>query len=107
MAEMTLTEANTGQQLGALPGDEIVIRLAENPTTGYRWQLANVDGPIEPAGDSFELAPNPQIGSGGVREFRFRAVGPGAAHLELKHLQAWEGERSVDRRFAADIRIAG
>jgi len=27
--------------------------------------------------------------------------------LELKHWQAWEGEDSVDRRFAADIVVSG
>jgi inhibitor of cysteine peptidase len=107
MTEVRLTEADTGRTLDVGLGDEIVVRLNENPTTGYRWQVERVSGPLEPCGDSFELVPDAQLGTGGVRVLCFRAVSPGSAHLELKHWQAWEGDRSIDRRFMIDVKVGG
>lgn len=107
MTTVTLTNADSGKSIEARPADEIVVRLGENPTTGYRWQVDRADGPLEQVSDAYSPDPDMQFGSGGTREFRFRASGPGDARLELKHWQAWEGEPSVMERFAADVRITG
>lgn len=111
MAVLTLTNTNNGEAIEAHQGDEIVLRLPENPTTGYRWHIDRADGIIEQeiARQEMDSSPpdlNPQFGSGGVREFRFRAKVPGVGRLELKYWQAWEGEKSVLQRFAIDIKIA-
>ena len=112
MPTITLTNADNGRTIEAREGDEIVLQLPENPTTGYRWHVDRVEGALEPEAESRlpEAAPSPpdpnvQFGRGGVRELRFRAVAPGTARLELKHWQAWEGERSVVERFALDVTL--
>jgi inhibitor of cysteine peptidase len=102
----TVTAADTGSVIEARAGDEIVVRLSENATTGYRWQIDRVEGPLEPAGDSYELSAPGSIGGGGVHEFRFRATAAGTARLTLKHWRSWEGEASVTERFSLDIVIA-
>jgi len=111
MAVVTLTNANNGQLIEARLGDEIVLPLPENATTGYRWHIDRADGLAEQEiakqqVDS-EPGPNPQFGRGGIREFRFRATRPGTARLELKRWREWEGESSVVERFAVDIKLAG
>jgi inhibitor of cysteine peptidase len=80
-----------------------VLRLPESPTTGYRWQVESIDGPVATVADSFHLDPDIQFGSGGVRELRFQVTGPGLIRIELKHWQSWEGERSVNERFTAVV----
>ncbi len=107
MATVILSSADDGRSIGAHPGDEIVLRLAENPTTGYRWQVERVEGPLEQGGDSYLPDPNMQFGSGGVRELHFKCCDEGRARLELKHWQAWEGESSVVERFAVDLTLSG
>jgi inhibitor of cysteine peptidase len=102
-----LTLADQAKSIEAREGDEIVLRLPENPTTGYRWHIDRADGVIEQVADSYTPDPNMQFGSGGVREFRFRGKASGTARLELKLWQEWEGESSVRERFAADIHFAG
>ena len=103
----TVTAVDNGTTIEVHPGDELVVRLEENPTTGYRWQIDRIDGPLEPAGDSYELSAPGMIGGGGSHEFRFRATGPGTADLTLKHLRSWEGDASITQRFAVTVNVAG
>ncbi len=106
MPATILTDADNGAHVEARPTDEIVVRLRENPTTGFRWQIDRVDGPLSLAEDSFELDTDPGIGTGGVREFRFRANASGHGGLAFKHWQSWEGNASVTARFTVEISLA-
>lgn len=103
MTQITLTERDDGRSVEVRPGDEIVLRLAETPTTGFRWRVDRLADGLEPAGDAFELAPNPQFGSGGSRELRFRVARPPRGRLELRHWQEWSGDASITRRFAVEL----
>jgi len=107
MATITLTEANDGKAIRVRQGDEIVLGLPENASTGYRWHVARSDGLDEKEAGEREdpKSPNPQVGGGGRRKFRFVAKGPGSGRLELKHWREWEGDKSVIARFAADITV--
>jgi inhibitor of cysteine peptidase len=110
MATITLTEGNDGKAIRVRQGDEIVVGLPENASGGYRWQVARSDGLDEKKTDEREAGPrpkdpNPQVGSGGTRKFRFVAKGPASGRLELKHWREWEGDKSVIARFAVDITV--
>lgn len=103
MAVITLTQTDHRRSIEASAGDEILIRLPENPTTGYRWHIERAEGAIELEGDSFDLDPDPQIGSGGMREFRFRVSSASRGRIALKHWQEWEGDPSVTDRYEIDV----
>ncbi|MBA3276782.1 MAG: protease inhibitor I42 family protein [Chloroflexia bacterium] len=105
MSTLPLTKDDNGRTVESRQGDEIVLRLPENATTGYRWHIDRADEQFEQTADSYHPEPELRFGSGGVREFRFRARAAGTARLELKHWQAWEGEGSVTDRFAVEIQI--
>jgi inhibitor of cysteine peptidase len=105
MTALTLTEADDGRIISAHPGDEVVIRLPETPTTGCRWSIERIEEPPLHEGDSFALGADVKFGSGGLRELRFLASGAATARIQLKRWQPWEGERSVDARFAVTITI--
>jgi inhibitor of cysteine peptidase len=105
MATVQLTKSDDGRSVEVREGEEIVLRLPENPTTGFRWHVERADA-MKLVGDSFELDPNPQIGSGGVRELRFRPTSGSPGRLILRHWQPWEGESSIIERFAVDLRPA-
>ena len=103
-----LTSADDGRTIAATPGDEIVVLLAENATTGYRWQ-AQVHGvAVELEADGYRPPSLPQpsqpvFGRGGQREFRFRVLAPGSAVLELKLWREWEGESSALERVTVTV----
>lgn len=79
----------------------VTVRLDENPTTGYRWNIETAEG-LEMVGDSFERAGD-AIGAGGVRVFQFRASEAGPHRLSIRKWRDWEGESSIIDRFYAII----
>jgi inhibitor of cysteine peptidase len=107
VSTVTLSNADNARSIRVRTSDEIVVQLPENPTTGYRWFVERIDGPVTLESDSYTAVPPVAIGSGGMRELRFHATVSGAARLELKHWQEWEGDSSVTERFAVDIEVTG
>jgi inhibitor of cysteine peptidase len=92
-AEIVLTEADDGRTITIREGATLLIRLAANPTTGYRWTLARTPSRLTLAGDDalFEPASEPpRLGAGGHQLFRFTATAPGRETLELIHARSWE-----------------
>jgi inhibitor of cysteine peptidase len=101
-----LSEADDGTSIEAVPGDALVVRLHENPTTGYRWALDELDGDAVTLGvDDFEASEGGGVGSGGRRVFTFSAVGPGSASIALKLWRRWEGDASTRGRVRLNIRV--
>lgn len=103
--------ADTGRSVQVAREDEIVLRLPENPTTGYRWHIDRADGLVVTEWDAYQPCvgdpdPDVQIGRGRTREFRFRPEAIGTSRLELKHWQEWEGEASTMERFSVSISVA-
>ena len=70
-------------------GEEFVIALEGNPTTGYQWE-AHYDTSMLQLVDRAFSAYGPGIGSGGIERFRFKALIAGDTQLELIYKRAWE-----------------
>jgi inhibitor of cysteine peptidase len=86
-------------------GDELVLRLQERPTTGYRWAVDSIDPEVlRMAGSSFRPSSS-GVGAGGERFLTFVAAATGSTVLQLKLWRAWEGEGSVQRRIALDVTV--
>ncbi len=107
MAVVALSPSDDGRTVTVDVGDDVVVRLPESPTTGYRWEIVRADPPLTVADDAFELGAEPRIGSGGERLITIRADRPGTGRIELKHWQAWEGEASVTDRVAFTVAVGG
>jgi inhibitor of cysteine peptidase len=103
---MELDEAAHGQTIDLAVGDELTIRLAENPTTGYRWDVRSRASTVcDLASDEYE-APKPTPGAGGVHVWAFRATRPGAAELLLVYRRPWDEPSEPEKTFAVRIRVA-
>ena len=104
MSTVTLTPADNGRTVEVRAGDAVVVRLQENPTTGYRWAA-------EPTGEAVALegfeyvGSGSAVGGGGERVFTFRAKQAGSAAVRLKLWREWEGEGSVTRSFTVTVRV--
>lgn len=100
---ITLTERDDGGNVHTQVGDTIELHLAENATTGYRWEPDDLDSHI------FELAaatadyPSRAIGSGGDVQFRIKVRAAGGAMLRLKYWRRWEGDAGVVKRFSVKV----
>lgn len=106
MSSFVLTEEDKGKTITIHQGDQVVINLKENPTTGYRWAIDKVDNALlVPDQAGYSQSPGGGIGSGGRRLFVFNAKGPGTVHLQLKLWREWEGDTSIIDRFDVTIQI--
>ena len=102
---MELTEADAGRERAVAVGDEVVVRLAENRTTGFRWQLADLPEGVTLVDDTFE-APSPgRPGQGGVHYFRLQATGPGEHRVAAGLRRSWE-EGGPQRTVEFPIRVS-
>jgi predicted secreted protein len=96
-----LTEADAGGEHALGVGEEVVLRLPENRTTGYRWQLAVPEG-IAVTDDGYEPPASAAPGAGGTRRFRLRPTVAGTHRVTAGLRRSWEaaGAGSGDLEFA-------
>ena len=106
MSTITLTRAASGTTVETRTGDTIVVRLDENPSTGYKWALekphANV---VALQNAAYTRDHGSGVGGGGQRILTFKAQQAGMAALQLKLWRAWEGDTSIIERFTVRFHV--
>ena len=86
---LEIAEPDSGQEYRVRLGDDVVIRLAETPTTGYRWRLSAPEA-LRLEEDGFEPGTSERPGAGGQRQLRLRATSAGTHQVELSRRRSWE-----------------
>jgi len=87
----TLGEDDDGAVVEVAVGEQIVLELEGNATTGYTWAVTAVDPAVlAPAGDPDYQSESDADGAGGTYTFRFDAVGPGETEVVLMYFPSWE-----------------
>lgn len=94
---MELTDADAGAERLVGVGQDLVVRLPENRTTGYRWHLSLPEEGLEATDDAYEAPAGIRPGAGGTRTVRLRATRPGTHRLVAELRRSWEGEGSGRR----------
>lgn len=84
------TEEDSGCTVNASLGNDFNVRLVENPTTGYIWNLTATKG-LELVRDEFIPSnPSGQIaGSGGIHSFYYNAIETGEQNLHGEYRRPW------------------
>ena len=97
-----LTYDDTGQEIDIGVGQEFIIALGSNPSTGYSWQASYDEAMLELVGgeSSYELAETEEgvVGVGGTELFRFRALEAGETEITLTYAQPWEGGGTAETK---------
>jgi len=102
----TLTEADNGKDIDVHVGDTIVLRLAENPTTGFRWAFDDLDTAAVSAKDGDHSQSSEAVGSGGETTWTLTPTAAGATPVKLKLWRHWEGDSSIRKRFAVTLKVS-
>jgi len=91
---VTVSAAQSGTSVALASGQDLVVRLPSNPTTGYRWiyvepkdAVLRVDGP-----SSFEAAQSSAgaVGAGGTEIWKLAPFKPGQQQLRFEYRRPWE-----------------
>jgi inhibitor of cysteine peptidase len=110
MQEVVLDAVADGSQVELAAGQILVITLASNPTTGYRWEVVDLDTAVlqqmgEAEFQSSDAGGTPLVGAGGVEVFRFEAAGSGQTALTLVYHRSWEEGVDPLETFAVQITV--
>ena len=90
-------QSANGSTVVLAAGQALLIELAENPTTGYRWVMQPCSGLRL---DENTFAPGGAgIGAGGIRQLKLSATATGAHRLTLIQRQEWEPLSKFISRF--------
>ncbi len=108
--EVKLDANNNGDQVELKKGQSLIIELASNPTTGYAWQVAELDQSVlQQTGEAQFKQPDssepPLVGAGGVEVFRFEAKGTGQTALKLVYRRAWEEGVEPLETFSIQVEV--
>lgn len=99
----SLDERANGQRVTLAMGAEVVLDLAENPTTGYRWNVESAGAPaLAMGGDYYEAPSSGQKGAAGRHSWSFRAVAPGNATIRLTYRR---GSGDAANTFAVEVDV--
>ena len=108
LEEVNVDEEDDGSQVELEQGQILVVTLESNPTTGYGWEVAEIQESIlEQLGDAefkqSETGEPPLVGAGGWEIFRFKAISAGQMTLKLGYRRPWEeGVEPIDT-FSIDV----
>ena len=89
-------------------GQNLMLSLPSNPTTGYRWAIQDSAGgvlrslgpEVYTSNDDGQL-----LGSGGHSTWRFEAFAAGTGRLRLTSQQPWEPEAEPAQTFDCPITV--
>jgi inhibitor of cysteine peptidase len=105
--QVNLTAADKDSQVDVRAGDQIVITLDSNPSTGYTWEVKDLNTTIlEQVGDPVFSSSNPGlVGSVGSLTITFKALKAGTATLTLVYHRPWETGIDPIDTFAVTITV--
>jgi inhibitor of cysteine peptidase len=106
-AEIILADQDDGLQVTLAENQELVVRLEANPSTGYVWEIAEMDGTVLREVGTGEFEPGSTLlGASGTLTRRFEAVGPGQGKLFLVYHRPWEKAEPA-RTFSVQVQGVG
>ena len=91
-ASLVVSAQDHGQQIRLAADQVLAVRLEANPSTGYVWEVAEVDGQVLRQVGPMEFEPDSELlGAPGTVTLRFQAAAAGKTRLGLVYRRPWEG----------------
>ncbi len=106
--KVNLGAPDNGGQVTLQTGQTLAISLESNPTTGYQWQVIEIDNAIlQQTGESeYKQAAGTEglTGAGGIETLRFQALAAGQTPLTLGYMRPWESVPPL-RTFTVQVTV--
>lgn len=106
--EVLLTAEDEGKEIHLQRDQVLLIALEANPSTGYRWEVAEIDPPIlELTDDGYQPDAEAAMGVGaaGTQRLTFEPVDLGETEVVLAYRRPWETAVDPANTFAIEIAI--
>lgn len=88
--DLNLVSADT--TLNVAVGNEIIVLMHENLSTGYMWNLVGTNASVELVKEDYEKVNYPEgwVGGGANKMYIFKALSPGDCKLSFSYSRGWE-----------------
>ncbi len=101
---IVVDQNHSGQTIDLPVGQVIELRLAENPTTGYRWAFVADGAPAcVVVSDSFERPAGPP-GQGGEHTWQIKGAVIGECQIAMQYARSFQPDAAA-RSFALHVRV--
>jgi inhibitor of cysteine peptidase len=85
------TEADSGHPVALRIGQELILTLNSNPSTGYRWMRTDTETSVLVTLGKPAYQPGGRLlGASGMELWKFRAERNGVPTLKLEYRRPWE-----------------
>jgi inhibitor of cysteine peptidase len=99
-----IDEADNRGEVVLNVGDTLLLSLESNPTTGYGWQISEIDQRmLREASHEYEAEASGLVGSGGREIWRFGALAAGRTTLQLEYRRPWEEGVEPEKTFSVQV----
>ncbi|HWQ48939.1 MAG TPA: protease inhibitor I42 family protein [Methanosarcina sp.] len=108
--QQVITEADNGTSIILGNGSTFLLKLKENPTTGYSWELNlsqglnNISGEYYPP-EQPEGIKQPLVGAGGVHLWEIKAVSEGSQQVTGTYKRPWEKVTGKEEKFTLNVEV--
>lgn len=107
--QQVITEANNSTTISLKKGETFYLRLKENPTTGYSWQL-NLNQKLILVSDKYyppesKEGEKPIVGAGGVHLWEIKADSKGNQQVTAIYKRSWENETGTEDKFVLNVEV--
>lgn len=107
--QQVVTEADNGKSISLENEETFYLRLQENPTTGYSWEL-NLSQGLSLVSDEYyppesEKGEKPLVGAGGVHLWKIKADSEGNQEVTAVYKRSWENETGKEDKFTLNVEV--
>jgi inhibitor of cysteine peptidase len=104
---VAVTDLGNGGEVTLHKGDTLKLRLKATPSTGYTWQIAQLNISILTlaSGPMYMPPPNVVPGAEGHQKFLFSTVASGRTQLQLNYVRPWEKNAKPARTFTLNVTV--
>jgi inhibitor of cysteine peptidase len=99
-----VTEDQNGAAVTVKTGAVITVRLQENPTTGFTWNLTTTPG-LQIINDTYKptYTTGKMVGSGGTHIWDISAVATGEQKIKGVYMRSWEPVSGNETAFSMTV----
>ena len=101
---LVVTEEQNGATVNVKMGAVITVKLQENPTTGYSWNLTTTPG-LQIINDTYKptYTTGKMVGSGGTHIWDISAVATGEQMIKGAYMRSWEAVSGNETAFSLNV----
>jgi len=103
---LLLNESMNGSTIAVPLNTALTLELAENPTTGYSWNLSTTEG-LRVASTDFlpDDANGTRVGAGGTRRWQIEAVATGLQTITALYVRPWETPTADMTTYSVEVSV--